>query len=211
MVSTGKIFGIGVPKTGTTSLGLALEMLGFNHKSYDQELNHRYDQGDCEPIFRETENYETFEDAPWNREILYRELDQRFPGSKFILTIREMQSWLKSHEKHYAAKRLQERPQEIWMRKLYDEKRKDKLIQWHQSRTENVFKYFEDRPNDLLVIDICGGGDSWEKLCPFLGLPIPVEPFPRANAAPKSYSATLDIWKKTMKRTIKQMVGQPGK
>lgn len=211
MVSPGKIFGIGVPKTGTTSLGRALGMLGFNHKSYDQGLNHKYDEGDFEPIFRETENYESFEDAPWNREALYKELDQRFPGSKFILTVREMQSWLKSHEKHYAAKRLQERPQEIWMRKIYDDQRKAKLTQWHQRRTEKVLKYFEDRPNDLLVIDLCGGGDGWEKLCSFLELPVPTEPFPRANTTPNRHLATLDILKKSMKKTIKQMVSPAAK
>jgi hypothetical protein len=26
-------------------------------------------------------------------------------------------------------------------------------------------------------------GDGWEKLCPFLGFPVPETPFPRANTA----------------------------
>jgi Sulfotransferase domain len=34
-----------------------------------------------------------------------------------------------------------------------------------------------------LVMDIAAG-DDWEKLCPFLGLPIPEVGFPHANASP---------------------------
>ena len=39
----------------------------------------------------------------------------------------------------------------------------------------------EDR---LLVLDIVGG-DGWEVLCPFLGLPIPHQPFPHSNKTAK--------------------------
>ena len=34
-------------------------------------------------------------------------------------------------------------------------------------------------PDRLLVMDI-PAGDGWEKLCPFLGVPIPDAPFPHA-------------------------------
>ena len=37
------------------------------------------------------------------------------------------------------------------------------------------------RPDDLLVLDICGGRAGWEVLCPFLGVPVPNTPFPNAN------------------------------
>jgi 3'(2'), 5'-bisphosphate nucleotidase len=43
-----------------------------------------------------------------------------------------------------------------------------------------VATYFRDRPNDLLIIDVTAG-EGWEKLCPFLGKPIPDLPFPKAN------------------------------
>lgn len=42
---------------------------------------------------------------------------------------------------------------------------------------KNVLDYFEGRPNDLLVMNICNG-DGWELLCPFLSEPIPNMPFP---------------------------------
>jgi hypothetical protein len=49
---------------------------------------------------------------------------------------------------------------------------------------KNVLEYFKNRPDDLLIIDICAG-QGWEKLCPFLDKPLPQYPFPeiqeRAN------------------------------
>jgi predicted SAM-dependent methyltransferase len=39
---------------------------------------------------------------------------------------------------------------------------------------------FEGRPDDLLIFNICGG-EGYETLCPFLGLPILGEPFPHEN------------------------------
>jgi len=40
-----------------------------------------------------------------------------------------------------------------------------------------VMDYFKDRPDDLLIIDICSG-EGFEKLAPFLGRPLPAQPFP---------------------------------
>jgi hypothetical protein len=40
-----------------------------------------------EPVLQEAAKFETFEDWPWFA--IYRELDQRFPDSKFILTVRK--------------------------------------------------------------------------------------------------------------------------
>ena len=39
-----------------------------------------------------------------------------------------------------------------------------------------------DRPGKLVEMDF-SSGDGWEKLCPFLGLPVPAKPFPHANKA----------------------------
>jgi len=42
---------------------------------------------------------------------------------------------------------------------------------------DNALRYFADRPDDLLVMDI-PGGDGWDALCPFLGADVPDVPFP---------------------------------
>ena len=39
------VFGLGVSKTGTTSLGAALKLLGYRHKSYDLDLLEHWSMG----------------------------------------------------------------------------------------------------------------------------------------------------------------------
>ena len=46
------------------------------------------------------EQFDAFEDNPWP--LLYRELDERFPGSKFILTRRPTENWINSQVKDFA-------------------------------------------------------------------------------------------------------------
>ena len=57
-----------------------------------------------------------------------------------------------------------------------------------------VEEYFKDRPQDLLIIDVTAG-EGWEKLCPFLGSPVPDVPFPKANVMCKAvdYPGSLGI------------------
>jgi hypothetical protein len=57
---------------------------------------------------------------------------------------------------------------------------KDRFVHVYDTHVRNVRDYFRHRPEDLLVLDICGG-DGWEKLGPFLGLSIPRAQFPHAN------------------------------
>ena len=45
-----------------------------------------------------------------------------------------------------------------------------------------VRHYFRDRAHDLLEVDFAQG-DGWEKICAFLNLPVPTEPFPHLNKA----------------------------
>lgn len=51
---------------------------------------------------------------------------------------------------------------------------------FYDQHIEKVKDYFKNRHQDLLVIDICEG-EGWEKLCPFVGKPIPDVPFPHAT------------------------------
>src|SRR5688572_1142338 len=46
---------------------------------------------------------------------------------------------------------------------------------------DNVRRYFADRSDDLLVLDVADAG--WQPLCEFLGLPVPDEPYPHRNPA----------------------------
>ena len=49
---------------------------------------------------------------------------------------------------------------------------KKNTIDVYSKHNKEVIEYFENRPNDLLVLDFTKG-DSWEKICPFLNKEIP--------------------------------------
>ena len=76
-----------MPKTGTTSLGYCFRRFGFKHRTFDMDLAVQVKRNQLEPCSKEAAKFETFEDWPWFA--IYRELDQRFPNSKFILTLRK--------------------------------------------------------------------------------------------------------------------------
>ena len=83
------IFGIGLSRTGTTSLHHALELLGYRSApSSAALLDDQYD--------RLLDRYDAFTDNPIP--FMYRDLDARYPGSKFILTTRPLAGWLASME-----------------------------------------------------------------------------------------------------------------
>ena len=81
-----KIFGIGLSKTGTTSLHVALEILGYSSVHY--------------PVtWEEFDRYDAAHDITVASR--FEELDKLYPGSRFILTLRDLNQWLRSCENHF--------------------------------------------------------------------------------------------------------------
>lgn len=172
-----KIFGIGLQKTGTSSLGRALEILGYkiNH-AYNENLVKHLIKEDINVLFDEAKKWDAFEDNPWP--MIYKELDLEFPGSKFILTLRDENSWIKSLVKHYGTR---SNDFQYWYYKApCPEGHESEYIKRYRMHNEEVTRYFKDRPEDFLVVD-WEKGDGWEKLCEFLGKELPDTAFPHWN------------------------------
>jgi len=122
--------------------------------------------------------YDAFQDNPWP--ILYKELDQAFPGSKFILTMRPAEKWFASMAKNFGTDRT---PMREWIYGVgYPEGNEALYVERYNRHNREVLEYFANRPQDFLVMDLAAG-DGWEKLCPFLGVPLHDAPFPHANQA----------------------------
>jgi hypothetical protein len=171
-----KIFCIGFQKTGTTTLDEALQMLGYRVCGVRKDLVPALKNGDWEAIFREVEKYDAFQDNPWP--LIYKELDRQFPGSKFILTLRDADKWLRSIVNHCENRHT---PMREWVYGFGNPKgHETAYLQRYQSHIREVLEYFADRPGDLLMVS-WEKGDGWEKLCTFLGKPLPGQPFPHAN------------------------------
>lgn len=173
-----KVFCIGFHKTGTTSLGAALETLGYRvtgpNGVDDPEIANRV----YEIAYELVEKYDAFQANPWP--ILYKELDANYPNSRFILTLRDSESWINSQVRHFGRK---EAAMRHWIYGVgCPEGNEDIYVKRFERHNQDVIDYFRDRPDDFLVFDL-RRGDGWGKLCSFLQVDIPNVPFPHANKA----------------------------
>ena len=178
-----KVFGIGWAKTGTTTLGRCLSILGYLHHGPRLDLVLDVANSDLRRIKHLAEEHESFTDWPWT--LLYRELDKTFPGSRFVLTTRAPERWIRSYLNMIAGQGEPTESLNSIRRVIYgipfpNSSSSDLLARYHR-HTNNVLEYFKDRPNSLLVCD-WENGDGWEKLCNFLGKPVPAAAFPHENA-----------------------------
>lgn len=173
-----KVFCIGFHKTGTTSLTVALQTLGYivtgpNGVSDPNIAKNVYSMADFLVM-----KYDAFQDNPWP--IIYQELDRKYPNSKFILTIRNSENWIQSLVRYFGSN---ETPMRKWIYGVgCPEGNEEIYIKRFEKHNKEVIDYFKQRPNDLLVMNLAQG-DGWEKLCSFLGKDIPDLPFPHANKA----------------------------
>jgi hypothetical protein len=176
-VARPKIFGIGLSKTGTTSLHFALELLGFRSAHASTLFSHvlNKEATNRRPLLSTLEaEFDAFID--WPISYLYPLLDRRFPKSKFILTIRNPLQRYRSAQQHVEEDR---RRRVHGLSHAWVEIEPEKEFIAEDSRhTGAVMSYFEGRSKDLLVMAITEG-DGWGKLCEFLGLPPRSDPFPR--------------------------------
>ena len=184
MPSSNKIFCIGFHKTGTSSLAQALTRLGYRVTGPNGVMDPDIAKNVLPMAKRLVAQFDAFQDNPWP--IIYRELDVAYPGSRFILTLREPSAWLRSAVTHFGA---DETPMRRWIygagAPLGNE---DAYLRRYTRHNEEVLRHFAGRPGDLLVMDL-SRGDGWEKLCPFLGREVPARPFPHANRADSRIAA----------------------
>jgi len=179
-----KVFGIGLSKTGTTSLARALDILGYRTRDYLGVT--KYTAGDLSSVnLEEIDANDAFTDTPIPS--FYKQLDAHYPNSKFILTVRDMDGWLKSCRKQFTERMVAKENEAT--RRLHTDLYgcfafdPEKYAIGYTRHLEEVLDYFKDRPADLLVIDIPGGEQNWEKLCDFLERPVPRIPFPVTNVS----------------------------
>jgi len=198
-----RIIGAGLGRSGTRSLHEALTMLGYRSLHFDQtRLNDVLIGAESKPDFRRYDDVDAVTDLPasW----FYRELFAAYPDSKVILTVRDPEEWWRSilaHFTYYSVREDSRMKHKIGkflgLRGLMEDdyhqfrRRLRNLVYGSPTPKEFLYKKrFADHNNlviatipadRLLIMDVCAG-DGWEKLCPFLSVPIPNTPFPHAHA-----------------------------
>lgn len=181
-----RVFCVGMNKTGTSTLKHCFEILHLgpiaSPKTYDREIRrqieHFYKHKTYDEMLDLAEHYKAFEDRPWNMWTMYRHAHQRFPDSRFILTVRDPESWWRSTERWITVTKPGVMARYEQHLRVH-EPSKESMTESYLRYNSEVQAYFEGT-GQLLVMDI-EKGDGWEKLCAFLGLPVPDREFPHAN------------------------------
>ncbi|SHM29616.1 hypothetical protein SAMN05444398_11324 [Roseovarius pacificus] len=177
-----KVFCLGFQKTGTSSLGLALERLGYSVCGYypfrDMGSDSNVTWGEVtERALALAADHDTAQDTPWP--VLYRELDAAFPESRFILITRNRDAWIDSAVKDFAHypnaihNLIYGCPYPLGYEKEW-------LARYDRHNAE-VKAYFADRPDDFISLDLNRGEVNWQNLCRFLNEPDPGIAWPHSN------------------------------
>ncbi len=192
------VIGAGLGRTGTLSLKLALEKIGFakcyhmrevfEHPQHieDWAKAHRGERVDWEQLFA---GYRATVD--WPACNFWRELTEFYPHAKVILSVRDSERWFES---------IQATIYPATLRALESEDSAN--VHWAQWADELIWQgMFGGRLNDKQhVIDVFErhtetvratipaerllvyqASEGWQPLCEFLGVAAPDEPFPKVN------------------------------
>jgi len=187
-----QVIGAGLGRTGTMSLKLALEHLGFGpcyhmsevlvgaRRNFPLWLDVIHGKPDWDTIFdgfRATTDYPA---CTW-----WRELADYYPQAKVILTVRDPDDWFRSVNKTIFAKGgptdVEGPVAEFMLGAVIKDvagriEDRDFMVDYFTRRNAEVVAALP--PERLLVYR---PGDGWEPICEFLGVPVPAEPYPRIN------------------------------
>ena len=198
-----KVIGTGLPRTGTASLKGALQMLGYD-KTYhmDNLLNNPaqvvyweqlFDQGetDYEALF---DGFVASTDFPGF--FAYRALLRKYPQAKFILTVRDPETWYESinNTVYQAVTAFFQQDEKV----IHNSKVTPvfRLLDNHlfkaffagtfpdKARTLAIVESYQQEVIDTIPADqllIYEIADGWDPLCAFLDCPVPDLEFPFKN------------------------------
>lgn len=199
-----KYFCIGRNKTGTTSLEHAFREMGFiiGHQRKAELLAHKYYfNGNFAPIIAYCRTAEVFQDVPFSYPETFKHVDRAFPGSKFILTVRDdPDQWYDSitrfHAKlfgngsiptaddlrnaEYVSKGLMYNTVKVHGTPDDDPYNKDKMVAHYLKHNRDIIDYFRDRTDDLLIINVARNEDFGRFLA-FVGRTSSRTEFPWSN------------------------------
>jgi len=187
-----KLIGAGFGRTGTMSLKLALEELGFgpchhmaevilHPESTEDWIQAAEGNPDWDKIYRD---YTSTVDFPGCS--FWKQLAAFYPEAKVLLSIRDPEKWFESTQATIFSKTSLQRLESSPMKKFFDK------VVWSPlggrlDDSEFMIDKFNRHNSDverslprerLLVYEVSQG---WEPLCAFLGVPVPETPFPRVN------------------------------
>lgn len=154
-----KVFAIGENKSGTSSLHRIFQDFGYRsyHGAKWRDTSrtgfYRLYDGFCDGIPDD-----------------FRKLDLLFPNARFILQVRELDTWIDSRLEHIRRLPPGKKRHPLWTIK------ESSIRAWTTQRNAyhiDVLTHFRDRPDDLLLVNYIRDPQAAEKIASFLGHPAP--------------------------------------
>lgn len=177
-----KVFGIGLNKTGTSSLKRALVTLGYNHCPTRGPMTHNFLNNSFSQIFKTVEKFDSFEDWPWP--LMYRQVFEKYgENARYVLTRRNSaEAWLESLKAHTLITKPQNNPRKKIFGFDYPHGAEAQHIAFYEKHLVEVRKYFAEQDATHVLCEVCWeDGDGWQKICDFLKEPLSGTPFPHVN------------------------------
>lgn len=177
-----KVFGIGLNKTGTTSLKQAFRKLGYDHADVRGQMTHKFFRGNIEQVLDASEAFESFEDWPWP--LMYQQVFARYGDkARYILTRRKSaEDWVESLKSHSLDTSPSNNPRLKVFGHPYPHGFEAEHIAYYENHLTEVKAFFALKNATHLLLELCfEEGDGWPELAPFLDEEIPITAFPHAN------------------------------
>lgn len=186
-----KVVGTGLGRTGTKSMHTALNMLGVGpcHHMYEvfahpESMALWVEAGQGRPnwdlIFKD---YQSVVDYPGAA--FWREIAAYYPDAKVLHTQRDPDKWFDSTQATIFSPNspaLQHGPQSAFFQMIlapFIDHIHDRAFMTDYFRKHNAAVIAAIPPERLLVFEV---GEGWNRLCAFLGVPVPDVPYPSENS-----------------------------
>lgn len=205
-----RVIGAGLPRTGTLSQKVALEMLGLGPCYHMVNVLGDLDQADLWRRALEGEGpwkeiFDGFQaTVDWPSAFFYRELMDVYPDARVLLSVRAADSWERSMRqtiwgvlygdiliRHLSTARGHvdsqwhgyiEMMKEMWEHSGLMPGGENTGSEQMQAAMERYNEEVQQTvPSDRLLV--WSPGDGWQPLCQFLEVPVPEAPFPHLNDA----------------------------
>jgi Sulfotransferase domain len=203
-----RLIGAGLPRTGTLSQKVALEMLGLSPCYHMVNVLGNLDET---PVWRRAlegeqpwdQIFDGFEaTVDWPGSYFYKELTEAYPDAKVLLSVRDPEGWVRSMRetiwglfyddvliRDLSTARCRVDPKwrayidlmiEMWQRSGLIDDAENTTSESMMAALERFDEEVKATvPSDRLLV--WSVGDGWEPLCEFLELPVPDTPFPHLN------------------------------
>jgi hypothetical protein len=191
-----QVIGAGLGRTGTNSLKLALEQLLGGPCYHMFELFQRPEDVpawqaavDGDPVDWSGLLDGWVATVDWPGAPVFDQMAAAYPDALVLLSIRDGEAWYRSmNETIFALMRSEPDAEPNPLQHLV----RSEFAKWltldidDQAKTIAAFDRHNERVRDTIPAHRLvewGTGDGWQPLCEALGLPIPDDPFPHANAS----------------------------